>query len=216
MRRQWPTTPGKHQAGENFWMRSLPLSATKTSPLAATATPSGKSNSPSPLPELPKARMKCAVGVELLDAMVAGCRRRRCHPLRGTAHDWGKLNWPSPLPKPPKAERKLPSGSNIWMRWLNESVTTRLPSAIEGQPGGQAELALRVTVAAEAEQEVAVGLELLDAVVLRVGHVDVAVGVDDARRAGCRSSPAPPVPSQLSWKLPPRSKRCVRSLPSVT
>src|SRR5262245_19472883 len=37
----------------NFWMRALPESATKTSPLLFTATPVGESNSPSPLPELP-------------------------------------------------------------------------------------------------------------------------------------------------------------------
>src|SRR5207248_9375021 len=37
----------------NFWMRLLPLSATKTLPLPSTATPMGKLNCPSPLPELP-------------------------------------------------------------------------------------------------------------------------------------------------------------------
>src|SRR5206468_10930294 len=37
----------------NFWMRLLPASATKTFPLASTATPSGALNCPSPLPGLP-------------------------------------------------------------------------------------------------------------------------------------------------------------------
>src|SRR5215470_4940601 len=37
----------------NFWMRLLPVSTTKTFPLASTATPKGLLNCPSPVPKLP-------------------------------------------------------------------------------------------------------------------------------------------------------------------
>ena len=37
----------------NFWMRLLPVSATKTCPLPSVATPTGVLNCPLPEPELP-------------------------------------------------------------------------------------------------------------------------------------------------------------------
>src|SRR5215470_2373526 len=42
----------------NFWMRSLPLSATKTLPLPSTARPLGYWNCPSPAPAVPHALTK--------------------------------------------------------------------------------------------------------------------------------------------------------------
>ena len=45
----------------NFWMRSLPWSATKTFPLASVATPLGQLNCPLPEPLLPHVVRKTGV-----------------------------------------------------------------------------------------------------------------------------------------------------------
>ena len=104
-------------------------------------------------------------------------------PSLSTATPTGSLNCPSRVPTTPNWPRNLPLRSNFWTRLLPVSETSRLPSlsmrngarAVE-DAGLAVGNALRVDqTAAPLGHELAVLVELLDAVVPGVGNVDVAV-----------------------------------------
>ena len=89
----------------NFWMRWLRVSATKTFPLASTATPAGLLNWLSPLPKLPHVVRKVPLLLNFWMRWLP-LSATKTFPLASTATHPAPWNSPFPLPVLPHVVRK--------------------------------------------------------------------------------------------------------------
>src|SRR5437016_723911 len=94
----------------NFWMRLLPLSATKTLPLPSTATPRGPLNCPLPEPGLPHMVRRAPAFVNFWMRLLSVSATKRS-PLPSRATNKLNPNCPSPVPKVPHLVRKRQGAS---------------------------------------------------------------------------------------------------------
>ena len=111
-------------------------------------------------------------------------------PVASVATPYGPLNCPFAVPNDPNLARNTPFASNFWIRLLPVSATYTFPAKSVATPAGPAEPAVAGrSVKTPGGEEGAVRVELLDAVVQRVGDVD-----------GAARSPGDPFRSlELPW-----------------